>query len=92
GQIKMDGDRALVESIQKRQQQIIVTLSKVGTKAYQVEQLFEALSATKMKATLGVEKDKMVIKLMIDKKMDEAVWLREISLFIKALREQKYKE
>ena len=92
GQIKMDGDRALVESIQKRQQQIIFTLSKVGTKAYKVEQLFEALSATKMKATLGVEKDKMVIKLMIAKNMDEAVWLREISLFVRALREQKYKE
>ncbi|MDT2596452.1 transcription-repair coupling factor [Enterococcus dongliensis] len=92
GQIKMDGDRALVESIQKRQQQIIFTLSKVGTKAYKVEQLFEALGATKMKATLGVEKDQMVIKLMIAKTMDEAVWLREISLFVRALREQKYKE
>ena len=67
GQIKMDGDRALVEGIQKRQQQIIFTLSKVGTKAYKVEQLFEALSATKMKATLGVEKDHMVIKLVVEK-------------------------
>lgn len=92
GQIKMDGDRALVESIHKRQQQIILTLSKVGTKAYKVEQLFEALSATKMKATLGVEKEKMVIKLTVGKTMDEAVWLREISLFVRALREQKYKE
>jgi len=92
GQIKMDGDRALVESIQKRQQQIIFTLSKVGTKAYKVEQLFEALSVTKMKATLGVEKDQMVIKLTIAKTMDEAIWLREISKFIRALREQKYKE
>lgn len=92
GQIKMDGDRALVESIQKRQQQIIFTLSKVGTKAYKVEQLFEALSATKMKATLGVEKDHMVIKLVVEKTMDEAIWLREISKFVRALREQKYKE
>ena len=45
-----------------------------------------------MKATLGVEKDKMVIKLTIGKTMDEAVWLREISLFVRALRKQKYKE
>lgn len=90
GQIKMDGDRALVESIMKRQQQIVFTMSKVGTKAYQAEQYFAALAATKMKATLGVEKEQMVIKLTIDQKMDSAVWLREISLFVKDLREQKY--
>ncbi|GCF95812.1 transcription-repair-coupling factor [Enterococcus florum] len=92
GQIKMDGDRALVESITKKDQQLVITLSKVGTKAYQVEQLFEALSATKLKATLGVEKEKMVIKLVIQKTMEQDLWLRELSLFIKALREQKYKE
>ncbi|MGM0214665.1 transcription-repair coupling factor [Enterococcus sp. AZ109] len=92
GQIKMDGDRALIESIAKREQQLIVTLSKVGTKAYVVEQLFEALSATKLKATLGVEKEKMVIKLVIQHKTDQAVWLRELTKFVKALREQKYKE
>jgi transcription-repair coupling factor (superfamily II helicase) len=34
----------------------------------------------------------MVIKLTIAKTMDEAIWLREISKFIRALREQKYKE
>lgn len=45
-----------------------------------------------MKATLGVEKDKMVMKLVVAKTMDEAVWLREVSLFVRALREQKYKE
>lgn len=92
GQIKMDGDRALVESIVKNDNQIRIALSKAGTKAYQVEQIFEALSATKLKATLGVEKEQMVIKLSIDKNMDQAVWLREIGLFIAALREQKYKE
>lgn len=92
GQIKMDGDRALVESIVKNDNQIRIALSKAGTKAYQVEQIFEALSATKLKATLGVEKEQMVIKLSIAKNMDQAVWLREIGLFIAALREQKYKE
>lgn len=92
GQIKMDGDRALIESITKHDQQLVVTLSKVGTKAYAVEQLFEALSATKLKATLGVEKEKMVIKLVIQPKMDQAIWLRDLTKFVKAMREQKYKE
>jgi transcription-repair coupling factor (superfamily II helicase) len=31
-------------------------LSKIGTKTYSVEQLFEALSATSLKADLAVEK------------------------------------
>lgn len=92
GQIKMDGDRALIESITKHDQQLVVILSKVGTKAYAVEQLFEALSATKLKATLGVEKEKMVIKLVIQPKMDQAIWLRDLTKFVKAMREQKYKE
>lgn len=91
GQIKMDGDRALLESIRKINQQIKVTLSKVGTKTYTVEQLFEALSVTKMKAAMAVSNDKMTITLTIGQKMTQAVWLHEIQEFIKALREEKYK-
>ncbi|MCF8698389.1 hypothetical protein L5H80_07840, partial [Enterococcus faecium] len=69
---------------------IVFTLSKVGTKRYSVEQLFEALTATKLKASLGVEKEQMVIRLTIPNQMEEAVWLQEIQKFVKALREQKY--
>ncbi|EMF0390569.1 transcription-repair coupling factor [Enterococcus hirae] len=90
GQIKMDGDRALIETIRKQQQTIVFNLSKAGTKRYTVEQLFEALTATKLKASLGVEKEKMVIRLTVPNKTDEAVWLQEIQRFVKALREQKY--
>ncbi|MBF8808653.1 MAG: transcription-repair coupling factor [Enterococcus lacertideformus] len=90
GQIKMDGDRALIETIRKQQQTVTFTLSKAGTKRYTVEQLFEALTVTKLKASLGVEKEKMVIRLTVPNKMGEAIWLQEIQLFVKALREQKY--
>ena len=92
GQIKMDGDRALLDSIRKIGQQIKVTLSKVGTKTYTVEQLFEALSATKMKAAMAVNQEKMTITLTIGPKMTQAIWLHEIQEFIKALREEKYKQ
>ena len=92
GQIKMDGDRALLDSIRKIGQQIKVTLSKVGTKTYTVEQLFEALSATKMKAAMAVNQEKMTITLTIGLKMTQAIWLHEIQEFIKALREEKYKQ
>lgn len=90
GQIKMDGDRALLETIRKIGDKIRFVLSKVGTKTYTVEQLFEALGATKMKASMAQDKDKMTITLTIDKKMTEAVWLHEVQEFVQALRHQKY--
>lgn len=91
GRIKMDGDRALLESIRKRQQVIKFTLSKIGTKMYTVEQLFEALSATKLKADLAVEKEKMTISLKLPKDSKEAIWIQEVAAFTTALRQEKYK-
>lgn len=92
GEIKMNGDRALLETIRKQESVIQFVLSKAGTKAYSVEQLFEALSATKLKATLGVEKEQMRIKLTVPKGQAEMVWLHEVQAFVKALREERYQE
>lgn len=91
GQIKMDGDRALVETIRKRQQKITFTLSKIGTKTYNVEQIFEALSHTQLKADLAVDNEKMAVRLKVPKDMKEATWLQEVALFTSALRQEKYK-
>ncbi|WP_430597654.1 transcription-repair coupling factor [Enterococcus sp. AZ177] len=91
GQIKMDGDRALVETIRKRQQEITFTLSKIGTKTYNVEQIFEALSHTQLKADLAVDNEKMAVCLKVPKDMKEATWLQEVALFTSALRQEKYK-
>ncbi len=81
GRIKMDGDRALLESIRKRDQKVKFVLSKIGTKTYSVEQLFEALSATSLKADLAVEKEQMTISLKLPKDCKEAVWIQEIAAF-----------
>ena len=81
GEIKMNGDRALLDTIRKQQQTVILTLSKVGTKNYSVEQLFEALKATKLKATMGVDHEQMTIKLQIPAVMKESTWLLEIQDF-----------
>ncbi|MHC5228882.1 transcription-repair coupling factor [Enterococcus sp. LJL99] len=91
GQIKMNGDRALLETIRKRQETITFTLSKKGTKAYNVEQLFEALKATQLKADLAVEKEKMTIRLKLAKDMREAIWIQEVAAFTDALRHEKNK-
>lgn len=91
GRIKMDGDRALLESIRRKAAEIKFVLSKVGTKTYSVEQIFEALAATKLKAGLAVEKDQMTIRLTIVKDMPEAVWIQEAAAFTEALRQEKYR-
>lgn len=91
GRIKMDGDRALLESIRKRDRKVKFVLSKIGTKTYSVEQLFEALSATSLKADLAVEKEQMTISLKLPKDCKEAVWIQEIATFTTALRQEKYK-
>ena len=82
GRIKMDGDRALLESIRKRDRQVSV----VNT-----VKLFEALSATSLKADLAVEKEQMTISLKLPKDCKEAVWIQEIATFTTALRQEKYK-
>lgn len=91
GQIKMNGDRALIETVRKRKQEITFTLSKIGTKTYSVEQIFEALSKTQLKADLAVNNEKMSVRLKVPKDMKEATWLQEVALFTKALRQEKYK-
>ena len=44
-----------------------------------MEQLFEALSATSLKADLAVEKEQMTISLKLPKDCKEAVWIQEIA-------------
>lgn len=90
GEIKMNGDRALLERIRKYNGVITVVLSKAGTKLFSVEQLFEALGQTKLKATLGVEKEQMHIKLTVPNEMKTLVWLNELQAFVAALRHQRF--
>lgn len=92
GELKMNGERALLETIRRRQDKIELVLSRVGTKNYSVEQLFAALAKTKLKATLGVEKEQMHIRLVLPKQLTEMVWLQEVQNFVRALREQKYQK
>ncbi|MFZ1605304.1 MAG: hypothetical protein WAT57_07520, partial [Enterococcus aquimarinus] len=60
------------------------------TKAYTVEQLFKSLGHTKLKATLGVEKEQMHLKLTIPNGMKTMVWLHEVQSFVADLRKERY--
>ena len=89
GLIKMNSDFALIEKIQKRQLIVEVLLSKAGTNAYTIEQIFKALSATTLKAELSSD-DQLAVNLKLTKQLAEATWLQEIAQFVEALRQQKY--
>ncbi|MGX7030538.1 transcription-repair coupling factor [Vagococcus zengguangii] len=89
GRIKMDGDRALIDSIRKSGQRLTIRLSKVGSKTYMVEDLFKALSATTLKSDMGQDGDVMVITLTVPNQMLEEVWLKELAKFVEALRKQR---
>ncbi|HCM88819.1 MULTISPECIES: transcription-repair coupling factor [Vagococcus] len=89
GLIKMNSEFALVEKIKKEQLTVHVCLSKEGTNAYNIEQVFKALSATTLKAELNSD-DKLVIQLKLVKQTSKVFWLQELSQFIAALREEKY--
>ncbi|MEG0732562.1 MAG: transcription-repair coupling factor [Vagococcus sp.] len=89
GLIKMNSDFALVERIQKKGLKIQVLLSKEGTNAYTIEQIFKALSATTLKAEMSSD-EQLTVTLKLTKQILEAAWLQETSQFIAALRKQKY--
>ena len=88
----MNAERALVEAVKKQGLAVKITLSKVGTQQYVVQDLFKALTATKLKANMNQAKDKMEITLSLTPKMPAMVWLMELNQFMQALRDIKYEK
>ncbi|AMV60166.1 Transcription-repair coupling factor [Pediococcus damnosus] len=85
GQLKMLADEALIEKIQRHDDAIQVTLSPRATGKLQQADIFEALSATKLRAMVNVDGGKMQIKLVIQPKMQEKDWLAQLKEFVEAL-------
>lgn len=89
GLIKMNADFALIDKIQKKKQSIYVELSKEGTSAYTIEQLFKALSKTTLKAEISTD-EHLAVTFKLGKDTTVAIWLHEVSTFIEALRQERY--
>ena len=92
GELKMNAERSLVEAVKKQGLAVKITLGKVGTQQYVVQDLFKALTATKLKANMNQAKDKMEITLSLTPKMPAMVWLMELNQFMQALRDIKYEK
>ncbi|WP_370659256.1 transcription-repair coupling factor [Vagococcus jeotgali] len=89
GLIKANADYALVEKIHCVQDKLIIDLSKQGQSTYTMEQIFRALSATNLKASINTD-DGLSVVLTVPKQMNVGTWLHEVSEFIFSLRQERY--
>ncbi|AVK61845.1 transcription-repair coupling factor [Lactobacillus sp. CBA3605] len=85
GKLKMLADDALIEKIQRVDNDLQLTLSQVGTTKLDTKDIFKALAKTKLRATVGIDDDKMKVKLVIQPKMQVADWLEQLTLFVQQL-------
>ncbi|AVK64410.1 transcription-repair coupling factor [Lactobacillus sp. CBA3606] len=85
GKLKMLADEALIEKIQRVDNDLQLTLSQVGTTKLDTKDIFKALAKTKLRATVGIDDDKMKVKLVIQPKMQVADWLEQLTLFVQQL-------
>lgn len=86
-QVKLQADEALIEKIHRIKDQIEVIFSAKGTERFSGEDVFKALANTKLRATVGLSNDKLVVKLVIQPKMTQDNWMNELNQFVKALSE-----
>lgn len=80
GQIKMEGERALIEKVKQDSETISITLSEEGTKRTPAEEIFKALSDVPFRANMAVNKNQLTVKLDI-RKAEPFQWLKGIYLF-----------
>jgi transcription-repair coupling factor (superfamily II helicase) len=85
GKLKMLADDALIEKIQREDSDLQLTLSQQGTAKLDTKDIFKALAKTKLKATVGIDDDKMKVKLVIQPKMQQDEWLEQLTQFVEQL-------
>lgn len=85
GKLKMLADDALIEKIQRDDDNLNLTLSKQGTAKLDTKDIFKALAKTKLRATVGIDDDKMKVKLVIQPQMQPQEWLDQLTQFVDQL-------
>ena len=85
--MKLAADLALVDKIRRVNGDVFVTISKQGTNILGGEDVFKALAATQLKATVAVDNDRLHVKLVLQPNMTVKDWLPQVQLFMGALRD-----
>ncbi|UQS85008.1 transcription-repair coupling factor [Apilactobacillus apisilvae] len=80
--IKMYAGTALIQSITKGKQQLVITLSKMGTDFYDSKQVLKSIAATSFRSMIGIADGKMQITLIVQPTMSEDKWLNELMKFV----------
>lgn len=90
GKIKLFSDLALLEKIRRQDGNIFVLLSKKASQIISPKTILRQLAQTDFKATIGEDSQKLQIKLVLQPKMSQAVWLAQLTDFIGALAQQTH--
>lgn len=85
--LKIIADQVQVERITRKDGILTVTMTRVASQKLTGEQIFEALSVTRLRATVAESDAKMHIKLVIQPRMTQKDWFTQLFNYIEKLKE-----
>lgn len=85
--LKIIADQVQVERITRKDGILTVTMTRAASQKLTGEQIFEALSATRLRATVAESDAKMHIKLVIQPRMTQKDWFTQLFNYIEKLKE-----
>lgn len=88
-QLKLHADLAMIASIKRQRDQIIITFTEKGSQNITAPQIIKELAQTKFKATIGENNRQLNVRLVIQPKMTVDDWLHQLLKFITALSNLK---
>ncbi|RXI20995.1 transcription-repair coupling factor [Pediococcus pentosaceus] len=85
--LKIIADQVQVERITRKDSILTVTMTRAASQKLTGEQIFEALSVTRLRATVAESDAKMHIKLVIQPRMTQKDWFTQLFNYIEKLKE-----
>lgn len=88
-QLKLHADLAMMDSIKRQRDQIMLTFTEKGSQNITAPQIIKELAQTKFKATIGENDHRLSVRLVIQPKMTTDDWLHQLLKFVTSLSEIK---
>lgn len=85
--LKIIADQVQVERITRKDGILTVTMTRAASQKLTGEQIFEALSVTRLRTTVAESDAKMHIKLVIQPRMTQKDWFTQLFNYIEKLKE-----
>lgn len=84
-QLKIHADIALLKEIKQRQDNIYLTFTQQGSQAIKAAQVIKAIADTRFKATMGEDDGQLTVRLVIQPRMKQAEWLKQLMQLVSSL-------